>query len=194
MYLWKRSNVNTDTALLHTIKTSDSVKQFTVPANTVVALQAKLDTLTPTREQDNPETRALVLSLLSDLLYALMPKQPPKEEKHPAWFNQLMLRFNDIEYLQGGIPKLMENLNYNQIYINRIFKKTMGMSIGTHLNETRLQFALTYLKTSNLSINDISEILGFSSPSFFYKKFREKYGITPNDYRTNIFKDKHIVL
>ena len=93
--------------------------------------------------------------------------QPPKEEKHPAWFNQLMLRFNDIEYLQGGIPKLMENLNYNQIYINRIFKKTMGMSIGTHLNETRLQFALTYLKTSNLSINDISEILGFSSPSFF---------------------------
>jgi two-component system response regulator YesN len=96
--------------------------------------------------------------------------------------------------LQGGIPKLMQDLNYNQIYINRIFKKATGMSIGTYLNETRLQFALTYLKTSNFSVNDISDILGFSSPSFFYKKFREKYGITPNDYRTNIYKHKHIIL
>ncbi|MCA5961205.1 helix-turn-helix transcriptional regulator [Blautia sp. RD014234] len=40
------------------------------------------------------------------------------------------------------------------------------------------------LITSNLSINKISEFVGFSSPSYFNKVFREYTGMTPKEYRT----------
>ena len=43
--------------------------------------------------------------------------------------------------------------------------------------------AANYLKNSNLPIYEISEKSGYNNLTFFYKKFKEYYGLSPQEYR-----------
>ena len=39
------------------------------------------------------------------------------------------------------------------------------------------------LKNTSLSISEIESEAGFQNETYFYKQFRRKYGMTPNEYR-----------
>ena len=182
-----------DDSILPFLKTSDCSRCFSIPLNQSVTFQQKLSDVTIKLSRNDIGTKILVLSLLADILYAILPSDSiTQKDDSPQWVNKILLRFNDINIVKEGLPALTKNTNYNQTYINRAFKKHTGLSLSAYLNETRLKFALTYLKTSAISVNAISDIIGFSSTSFFYKKFKEKYGTTPNDYRSNILEQKTI--
>ena len=47
-----------------------------------------------------------------------------------------------------------------------------------------MNVAAAYLKNTNYSIQEISEKVGFSNQTFFYKKFFEIYKSTPKEFRT----------
>ena len=47
----------------------------------------------------------------------------------------------------------------------------------------RMLNAANYLKNSNLPIYEISEKSGYNNLTFFYKKFKEYYGLSPQEYR-----------
>lgn len=182
-----------DTSLLSFLKNSEHSRRFSIPLNQQVSFMQKLNDVTMQTSRNDIGSKILVISLLTDLLYSILPTEGHSVDSNlPQWVNKILLRFNDVNYIKDGIPAITKNINYNQTYINRIFKKHVGVSLGSYLNETRLKFSLTYLKTSTVSVNSIAEILGFSSTSFFYKKFKEKYGTTPNDYRKSILEQKII--
>jgi len=63
--------------------------------------------------------------------------------------------------------------------------KHTGRNCRDIIQETKLQYAMELLDNSELSIYHIAEECGYSSPSHFFRVFREKYGITPNEYRVN---------
>ncbi len=94
-----------------------------------------------------------------------------------------MDKFNKIEYLQGGIPSLIEDLSYNQIYICRVFKKFMNCTMTDYLNNARLKCAESFLRFTNQPISMIIDKIGFSSLSHFNNLFKKKYGVSPHRYR-----------
>lgn len=47
----------------------------------------------------------------------------------------------------------------------------------------RLNISCSYLKNTNLSIQKIAEKVGITNQSFFYKKFKKYYKMSPNNYR-----------
>lgn len=76
----------------------------------------------------------------------------------------------------------------------RFFKKHMKESIFEYLISYRIEKSLPLLTEGQASITEIAELVGFSSPSYYTKIFREHMGCTPSQYQINniyIGSDNH---
>ncbi len=69
----------------------------------------------------------------------------------------------------------------------RTFKMVLNISPIKYLKNTRLENAELLIKTTTFPIIDISLDCGFSDTSYFTKSFKEKYKMTPSEYRKNNF-------
>ena len=65
----------------------------------------------------------------------------------------------------------------------RCFRNTIRQTPLEYVMEYRLNMAKRLLDDTEMSITDLSLQCGFSSNAYFGKIFREKYGITPLQYR-----------
>lgn len=68
----------------------------------------------------------------------------------------------------------------------RLFKAAYSCTIFTYLADYRLQQSLPLLADRSLTVSQIAERCGFNSTSYFIKRFREKVGVSPLQYRKNL--------
>ncbi len=68
-------------------------------------------------------------------------------------------------------------------YFSRRFKQALGMNFTDYARVYRLHLAARRLATTGSAISNIGYSLGFSSPSHFTARFRERFGMTPREYR-----------
>lgn len=81
------------------------------------------------------------------------------------------------------LTQLSQNVGINSSYLSTLFKKETGYSVHSFIQNTRLETAKNMLINTNYTYADISNTLCFSSQSHFIKLFRNKYGMTPAEYR-----------
>lgn len=74
-------------------------------------------------------------------------------------------------------------LNLSRVQMYRKVKQLTGSSPVELIRLTRLKRAEQLLKTTNMTISEISYEVGFSSPSYFSKCFKDYFGATPGDIR-----------
>ncbi len=68
----------------------------------------------------------------------------------------------------------------------RMFRRYMKETIFDYLMKFRLERSLELLKNEDLNISQIAEAVGFSTPAYFTKNFREQIGMTPLAYRKKL--------
>ena len=61
--------------------------------------------------------------------------------------------------------------------------KKEGTSFQTLKDECRRDAAVNYLSNSELSINAIAALMGFTDPSAFHRCFKKWTGTTPDEFR-----------
>lgn len=99
------------------------------------------------------------------------------------------LLFSRIEHLMeennGRISRaeLSQKLNYSSDYLNRIINKYTGMCLHDYGMKFCMKKAAYYLSSTNEPISSIMIKLSFSNRTYFYKLFKEHYGMTPKEYR-----------
>ena len=91
-----------------------------------------------------------------------------------------------MEDSHGRITRqdLENKLNYTGDYLNRIIKKYSGQCLFDFGMTFCLEQAKELLLNTDRTVSDISESLGFTNRTHFYKLFKEKYAMTPKEYRT----------
>ena len=100
-----------------------------------------------------------------------------------------LLAANIMEYIlqnfhtQLTLESIADYFNFHPVHIIRCLKREYGITPNKAVIQVRIDNAKKMLITSNLSINKISDFVGFSSPSYFNKVFREYTGMTPKEYR-----------
>ena len=67
--------------------------------------------------------------------------------------------------------------------LSRTIKQEFGHTFKEMLQEKRMHQAAKLLQDTDLVVNDIVAAVGYENNSYFYRKFREKYGTTPDQYR-----------
>lgn len=90
-----------------------------------------------------------------------------------------------LEENDGRITRteLESILNYSGNYLNRIVNKYTGMCLFDYGMTFCLKKAEYYLANTTDSIGTIASRLSFSNRTHFYTLFKERYGMTPNEYR-----------
>lgn len=72
-------------------------------------------------------------------------------------------------------------------YLSNLFKKEVGTTIITYVNKLRIDRAIKLLNTSSLSIQDIASYVGIYDHNYFTKVFKKEVGVSPSDYRKNLY-------
>ncbi len=86
------------------------------------------------------------------------------------------------------VEELAELIHINEQHFMRIFKKETGQSVTEYITERRILVASELLKTSDYSINFISDCIGCENYSYFSKLFKRYTGFTPKEYRQQFKK------
>ncbi|EKQ50741.1 MULTISPECIES: helix-turn-helix domain-containing protein [unclassified Clostridium] len=81
------------------------------------------------------------------------------------------------------ITDIANTCNLSQYYFMKFFKKNLGITCTEYINVYRLDIASKLLNTTDKSITEISFETGFNSVSYFNKLFKEKFKITPKEFR-----------
>ena len=89
-----------------------------------------------------------------------------------------------------NIDELSLELNVSKFHLHRIFKDEFGKNIYESIKSIRLQKASNLLLTNKYStISNIVNQCGYSSQSSFIKTFKERFEMTPKDWRNGGYKD-----
>ena len=123
----------------------------------------------------------LVVQLMRDATFSAtpLPSQPLNNRQCSA-----VWRYIDSHYKEPlTLDLLAAEAKVNKYYLAHAYKQVYGISPINHMIARRVQEAKRLLIETDLSLSQISVILGFSSPSYFSQRFRKSEGISPVDYR-----------
>lgn len=81
------------------------------------------------------------------------------------------------------LKDIARSIGYTEYYLTKRFQKEMGIKLLDYIKKIRLSYAKVWLVTNEKSIQEISEILQFSTRNYFTKVFKAQEGMTPAEYR-----------
>lgn len=101
-----------------------------------------------------------------------------------------ILHYIDINCFDKlNLQNLAEKCFYSPSYFSRLFKETCGKSLTEYIKEKRITQAMHLLSKTDLSISEISEIVGYQDRKTFYKFFKQITTYTPTEYRKKYNSD-----
>lgn len=89
------------------------------------------------------------------------------------------------DYRNLTIAQIAEKCKSSESNLRVKFKDYMGISPNEYRTKSRIDKAKNLLATSQMSVKEITYLLGFYDESYFYKVFKTETGLTPKEYRNN---------
>lgn len=128
----------------------------------------------------NQTTMGLVLMNLSIYVDKLSCTVPEQYEQTLIFS---ILKYIETHYKSGTLAEISNELKQPTYYVSRLLKKHTDKNFKELLQERKLQQAAYLLSQTSLSVEQIMASIGYDNSSYFYNRFREKYGVTPGAYR-----------
>jgi AraC-like DNA-binding protein/mannose-6-phosphate isomerase-like protein (cupin superfamily) len=94
-----------------------------------------------------------------------------------------ILNYIKQNYRDCTLTTVAERFNFNANYLSNMIKEQTGKNFLELIQEQRMIHASSLLNKTKKSINEIANDIGYESISFFYRKFKDHFGVTPNQYR-----------
>ena len=136
--------------------------------------------MSPSVEKNKPY---LINSFLAHILGFLYLSDQEEKPPYPRWFQILLANLNDPIHIKAGIQSAMAEINYNYIYVSRVFKKYIGVTMTEYLTQKRIDLAKVYLSTTKMNIAQIAEEIGYPYSYRFNQVFKQYTDCTPKEYR-----------
>lgn len=86
-------------------------------------------------------------------------------------------------YKTATLTELSANMNSSIPTMSRFIKKETGLTFKQLLQNKRFEVAVKLLRETTLSISDIITAVGYENNSYFHRRFRELYGMSPGEFR-----------
>ena len=120
------------------------------------------------------------------MLLQLLNHMDKMETGNAGFDNELtgtVLNYIEEHYKNGSLSELAEIMNYDVYWLSKAIKKQTGKTYKELLQSKRMSQAAYLLTNSTLPVADIIESVGYDNTSYFYRKFKEWYGMGPKEYR-----------
>lgn len=152
----------------------------------------KIDTSTLFEREDTlleqlkkPRNLTELVGWLSTLAIKVID-QIEKENEDVNPIIKRVLSYIETNYAENmSLKTLSASFNVNTAYLGQMFIKEMGEPFSNYLNEKRINKAKELLRTTDLELNEIAELVGYVNQSYFSNLFKKATGIYPTKYRHN---------
>ncbi len=129
------------------------------------------------------ETRAngLFLELLS-----FLARELKSDRKSGNRYSRILPALRDMEKNAGARrsnEEYAKMCGLTPYYFIHLFKEVTGESPVKYISELNMRKAEYLLEDTNMGVADIARLTGFESPSYFTKRFKERFGKTPSEFR-----------
>ena len=130
----------------------------------------------------------ITMGLLLLQLLDCMDKMESGGRKFDNEITAAVLSYIGEHYKNGTLSELAGQMGYDVYWLSREIRRRTGRTYKELLQEKRMQQAVYLLGNSRIPVTDIIESVGYDNTSYFYRKFRERYGMSPKEYRDNLYK------
>lgn len=136
------------------------------------------------KQTDNRQINQTTMGLL--LLELLRNTEKIEQNGQNQYERKLVftvLRHIEENYRNANLSLLAEEYNQPIYYLSKLVKQSTGHTYKELLQVKRLNQASYLLSSTGLSISDIISAVGYDNTSYFHRVFKERYGVTPKEYR-----------
>ncbi|MGH1370799.1 MAG: AraC family transcriptional regulator [Cellvibrionaceae bacterium] len=144
---------------------------FNARSNQAIYPESVLDIVNPSA---NPVTQQLAVKLCEQL--------QQQQEQHRGIVNKVRLRIMSQPHCHPSPGEIAQQLGMSERSLRRQLKE-QGNSYQQILDDVRAEIAIRYLRDSQLQLEDIAHLLGFSESSSFYRAFKKWTGKAPSSFR-----------
>ncbi len=119
-------------------------------------------------------------------------------EKSQVGSNDLI--YQTVSYISANFRKsflledMAKDLGVSKYVLSRVFSKTFHRNFNQYLNDARLGYAKQRLENTNDPTTNICLDSGFESQRTFNRVFKEKYMVSPSEYRRKLYEDLEKVI
>ena len=85
-----------------------------------------------------------------------------------------------------SLSDLCEAFHYSKNYVERVFQREFGVTPIQYINDVKIKRAMYLLETTSKPITVISEECGYVDYPYFFKRFVQKTGVSPSEWRKSI--------
>lgn len=148
-------------------------------------LTGKIEALTYEIRNTDPYSQTMITSLFCEILVDFVRKYNLTAKKN---LGRSLHVTEIIDYINKNyrgklsVAELSRIFGLNPHYMGSLFINEVGRSIPRYILDLRLILSTQLLASSSMSVSEIAYECGFSSPSYFIEKFRERYGAPPKKY------------
>ena len=131
---------------------------------------------------------ALIMDILISVFRKVLNIKTEKRTEKPS--QKEVVIHNVVNYINSSqklltLKDIAAKFFYDYNYISKNFKNTMGIGLRDYLYDIRLEKAKQLLSSSDKSVTEISELLGYSCIHSFSRSFKQKFGISPENYKNS---------
>ncbi len=127
-----------------------------------------------------------------ELLLSLASREVPAQNKLEAFSPEqieIVRSIHDslLQHMEQRITiqELSRQYLIDPTTLKAAFKSVYGTSLAAHIREHKMEQAAKLLQTTNLSIAEIAQSVGYDSQSKFTEAFKAAYHMLPREYRKN---------
>lgn len=125
----------------------------------------------------------LTPNALYTLLFNYLTETNVKDYKHIQWCITLKDILHDNWNVNHSLDALSRTLGVHPITISKHFPNYFGCTLSEYVRKIRIVRSLDLLKTTSLSLSEISHLCGFSDQSHFFRTFKHLTGFNPKTFR-----------
>lgn len=110
----------------------------------------------------------------------------PDEQKQKSDLESALINYMVANCSTVTLSDLAEKFHFSVPYCSKLVKSISGLTFSSLLTNIRLQQGEQLLALSQLSVEDISDKVGYKNPESFIRAFKRQYNITPSQYRKTV--------
>lgn len=77
-------------------------------------------------------------------------------------------------------------LSMSESHLSRVFRESMGCTLGEYITKYRIHVACELLRDVRLRVSEVAAKVGYGDSSYFSVSFRRIMGMSPNSYRAQL--------
>ncbi len=130
------------------------------------------------------QIKAGILQLIGILMEAGLMRQSPGSESQKITAIKTVLSYITEHYQEKlYVQDLASQINMNEQYFCRFFKRSIGKTPIDYINDYRLNKVIRLLETRDAPVTEVCLECGFNNMGNFQRLFKRKTGTTPLQYR-----------